>query len=411
MSTDLERLFRRGVAEVIVLEELRQKLQAGRPLRLKLGFDPSKPDLHLGHAVVLRKIRQFQDLGHQVVLIVGDWTAQIGDPSGRDTGRQMLSAEEVQENSQTYMDQFFLIVDRERTEVRWQSEWFGSFTLSDVFNLTSRFTLAQMMQHETFRKRYEEGRALSLMELLYPLFQGYDSVAVRADVEFGGTDQKFNILAGRELQLALGLPPQDVFLCPLLAGTDGQKMSKSYGNTVDLVTPPREMYGQIMSLADEVMMDYFELATEVPDTELADMRQALASGEAHPMELKKRLAREIVAWRYGRAAAEEAEAEFERVFQRKQVPSEIPSFVLAEPMPLDKVLSSLTHSTSSVSEARRLVLQGAVVVDGQVQTDPRVLIMPGDEMFFQVGKRRFFRVVPPIDWPSVLGKRPSRGPE
>jgi len=389
MPGDFEQLFRRGVAEVIVLEELRQRLRSGRPLRLKLGFDPSKPDLHIGHAVVLRKIRQFQDLGHQVVLIVGDWTAQIGDPSGRDVSRQMLSAEEVQENAQTYMDQFFLLVDRERTEVRWQSEWFKAFTLADVYNLTSRFTLAQMLQHETFRKRYEEGRALSLMELLYPLLQGYDSVAVQADVEFGGTDQKFNILAGRELQIALGLPPQDVFLCPLLAGTDGRKMSKSFGNTVDLVTPPREMYGQIMSLADEFMMDYFELVTDVPDAEMGAMRQALAAGEAHPMELKKRLAHEIVAWLHGAPAAEEAQAEFERVFQQRQVPSEVPIFRFEGEMPWVSLLEQ-SGTASSRREARRLFQQNAVVIDGNVITDPNA---PARSGLLQVGKRRFRQVV------------------
>ena len=389
MMHDLDRLLRRGVAEIIVEEELRGKLAAGRPLRLKLGFDPSKPDLHVGHAVVLRKIRQFQDLGHQVVLIVGDWTAQIGDPSGRDTSRQMLTAEEVRENAQTYMEQFFLIVDRERTEVRWQSEWFGSFTLADVFRLTSRFTLAQMMQHETFRKRYEEGRALSLMELLYPLLQAYDSVAIQADVEFGGTDQKFNILAGRELQLSLGLPPQDVFLCPLLIGTDGRKMSKSYGNTIDLTTPPNDMYGRIMSIADAVMMDYFELLTDIPDSELEGMREALARGEAHPMELKKRLAWEIVAWLHGAAAAEGAQDEFERVFQKRQAPSEVPVFRLKEDIPWVELLVQAGLSPSK-GEARRLIRQRAVVLDGQAVLNASAPAACG---LLQVGKRRFLRIV------------------
>lgn len=388
MAPDLDRLLRRGVAEIIVEEELRAKLATGRPLRLKLGFDPSKPDLHVGHAVVLRKIRQFQDLGHQVVLIVGDWTAQIGDPSGRDVSRQMLTPEQVRENAQTYMDQFFLIVDRERTEVRWQTEWFGSFTLADVFRLTSRFTLAQMMQHETFRKRYEEGRALSLMELLYPLLQAYDSVAVQADVEFGGTDQKFNILAGRELQLSLGLPPQDVFLCPLLIGTDGRKMSKSYGNTIDLTTPPNDMYGRIMSIADAVMMDYFELLTDVPDAELEAMREALARGEAHPMELKKRLAREIVAWLHGAAAAEAAQAEFERVFQKRQAPSEVPVLRLTRETPWAELLVQAGLAPSK-GEARRLIRQRAVVLDGRTILDAGA---PAEAGLLQVGKRRFLRI-------------------
>lgn len=393
-----EYLLTRGVAEVIVREELLQKLASGRTLRLKLGFDPSKPDLHVGHAVVLRKIRQFQDLGHQVVLIVGDWTAQIGDPSGRDTSRQMLTPEEVQANAQTYMEQFFLIVDPQRTEVRWQSEWFGRFTLADVFRLTSRFTLAQMMQHETFRKRYEEGRHLSLMELLYPLLQAYDSVAIQADVEFGGTDQKFNILAGRELQQSLGLPPQDVFLCPLLIGTDGRKMSKSFGNTIDLTTPPGEMYGRVMRIDDAVMMDYYELLTDVPDSELAEMRRALTSGESHPMELKKRLARILVAWLHSEEEAARAEAEFERVFQQRQAPEEVPTFVLEREMPLAAILSRLAGAVPSTGEARRLIQQGAVELDGKRLADPRLVLGPADlppeGSLLRVGKRRFFRLRP-----------------
>jgi len=393
MENDFEKLFTRGVAEVIVREELLQKLRSGRQLRLKLGFDPSKPDLHVGHAVVLRKIRRFQDLGHQVVLIVGDWTAQIGDPSGRDESRHMLTPEEVQENAQTYMEQFFIIVDQEHTEVRWQSEWFDRFTLADVYNLTSRFTLAQMMQHETFRNRYDEGRPLSLMELLYPVLQAYDSVAVEADVEFGGTDQKFNILTGRELQAALGLSPQDVFLCPLLAGTDGRKMSKSFGNTIDLTMPPEEMYGRLMSIDDQAMLDYFDLATEIPERELAAMRQALAAGEAHPMELKKRMGREIVTMFHGENAAREAEAEFERVFQKGQTPSEIPLWAIREPTPLDRLLRD-SNTVPSASQARRLILQGAVSIDGDVVTDPKVAIepRPGKAYLIRVGKRRFLQV-------------------
>ncbi len=395
---DWEYLLTRGVAEVIVREELLEKLRSGRTLRLKLGFDPSKPDLHVGHAVVLRKLRQFQDLGHQVVLIVGDWTAQIGDPSGRDTSRQMLTPEEVQANARTYIEQFSLIVDPQRTEVRRQSEWFGHFTLADVFRLTSRFTLAQMMQHETFRKRYEEGRHLSLMELMYPLLQAYDSVAIQADVEFGGTDQKFNILAGRELQQSLGFPPQDVFLCPLLIGTDGRKMSKSFGNTIDLTTPPVEMYGRVMRIDDAVMMDYYELLTDLPDEELAAVRQALASGEAHPMELKKRLARILVTWLHGDEAAGRAEAEFERVFQQRQAPEGVPSFLLDREMPLAAILSTLANVAPSTSEARRLIRQGAVELEGQRITDPYVKVGPTDlppqGALIRVGKRRFIRLRP-----------------
>lgn len=391
MTKPFDQLLDRGVAEVIVREEMVRKLQSGRKLRLKLGFDPSKPNLHVGHAVVLRKIRQFQDLGHQVVLIVGDWTAQIGDPSGRDESRHMLTPEEVQENAQTYMAQFFIIVDRQQTEVRWQSEWFADFDLADVFSLTSRFTLAQMMQHETFRKRYEEGRPLSLMELLYPLLQAYDSVAVEADVEFGGTDQKFNILAGRELQQSLGMSPQEVVLCPLLPGTDGRKMSKSFGNTIDLTTPPVEAYGRVMSLADDQMIPYFENVTDVPEEELARMHRALATGEAHPMELKKRLAREIVAQFHGAEAAQEAEAEFERVFQERELPSDMPTFPIAEEMLVVDVLND-AGLVPSKSQARRLIQQGAIAVDEERVTDIFATVPPVDGLIIRVGKRRFLEL-------------------
>ncbi|MBN1483522.1 MAG: tyrosine--tRNA ligase [Chloroflexia bacterium] len=398
MNANFEHLLGRGVAEVIVLEEMRQKLRAGRPLRLKLGFDPSKPDLHIGHAVILRKIRQFQDLGHQVILIVGDWTAQIGDPSGRDESRHMLSAEEVRANAQTYIEQFSLIVDSQRTEVRWQSEWFGEFSLEDVFQLTSRFTLAQMMQHETFRRRYEEGLPLSLMELLYPLLQAYDSVAIRADVEFGGTDQKFNILAGRELQSSLGLEPQQVLLAPLLLGTDGRKMSKSFGNTIDLTAPAKDMYGKVMSLADEVMMDYFFNVTDVPTEELGEMQRAWEHDETHPMELKKRLAREIVGQFYDAQATAEAEAEFERVFQEGRAPSEMTRYDLVK----ETALVDLLHQSGlapSKSQARRLIQQGAVKLDGERLDDPMSSLSPGDIPaeggLLQVGKRRFLQLRSP----------------
>jgi tyrosyl-tRNA synthetase len=395
MHPDFEHLLTRGVDEVIVHQELLEKLQAGRQLRLKLGFDPSKPDLHVGHAVILRKIRQFQDLGHQVVLIVGDWTAQIGDPSGRDESRQMLTAEEVKANAQTYIEQFSLIVDPGRTEVRWQSEWFGGFTLADVFHLTSRFTMAQMMQHETFRSRYEAGRPLSLMELLYPLLQAYDSVAIQADVEFGGTDQKFNILAGRELQSSLGMEPQQVLLCPLLIGTDGRKMSKSFANTIDLTTPPIDMYGRVMSVADDVMMDYFDFVTDVPDQELRQMGQSLDAGQAHPMELKKRLAREIVTQFHGAAAADQGQAEFEQVFQQRQLPSDMPTFALGEEAPLVDILNQ-AGLVPSKSQARRLIQQGAVKLEGEPISDTFFCLspehLPAEGLVVQVGKRRFLHL-------------------
>jgi len=391
----IERIFDRTVAEVIVREELEEKLRSGRKLRLKLGLDPSKPNLHIGHAIALRKLRQFQELGHQVVLIVGDWTAQIGDPSGRDESRAMLSAEEVRRNAETYMQQFFIVVDRSRTEVRWQSEWFPKFSLVDVFNLTSRFTLAQLMAHETFRLRWEQGRPLTLMELMYPLLQAYDSVAIQADVEFGGTDQKFNNLAGRELQASLGLPPQDVFLVPLLPGTDGRKMSKSFGNTIDLTDPPDQMYGKAMSISDDILDEYLTLVSEIPDDELEKIRHALTQGTVNPRDVKMRLAHDIVRQFYGKAAAREAEAEFIRIFQQRQLPSRMPSYEWVpwgEPKSITELLKD-AGLVSSASAARAVILQGGVRVDDEEVKDIHLIVEPREGMVIQKGKRKFVRVV------------------
>lgn len=390
-NLSLDFILKRGVAEIIVEENFRRRLAAGKPLRLKMGFDPSKPDLHIGHAVGLRKLRQLQELGHTVVLIVGDWTAQIGDPSGRDESRVMLTPDEVQANAKTYMDQFFTIVDRARTEVRWQSEWFGKFTLADVFNLTSRFTFADMMEHETFDKRVKEGKPLSLMELMYPLLQAYDSIAIDADVEFGGTDQKFNILAGRQLQERLGKTPQEVFLVPLLVGTDGRKMSKSFGNTIDLKADPNDMYGKVMSLVDEVIIEYFRCVTDVPDAELVEMERALATHSVNPRDLKMRLAREIVTQFHGAEAARAAEAEFVRVFQQRELPSEMPTFTLTSAMPIIDLLVT-AGLASSRSEARRLVQQGGVRWNDTTIDQVDAVILP-QEAVLRVGRRKFLRLV------------------
>ena len=388
----LERIFDRTVAEVIVREELEEKLSSGRPLRLKLGLDPSKPNLHIGHAIGLRKMRQFQELGHQVVLIVGDWTAQIGDPSGRDESRAMLSPEEVQRNAETYMQQFFIVVDRARTEIRWQSEWFGNFTLADVFNLTSRFTMGQMMAHETFRKRWEEGKPLTLMELMYPTLQAYDSVAIEADVEFGGMDQKFNILAGRDLQSSLGLPPQDVFLVPLLPGTDGRKMSKSFENTIDLTDPPEQMYGKAMSISDGMLDEYLALVSTIPDAELQEIRHALAGATVNPRDIKMRLARDTVCQFHGEKAAGEAEAEFVRVFQKRRLPSEMPVYHPPSSTMLITDLLQDAGLTSSASAARRVISQGGVRIDGEKVEDFGPIDLT-DGMIIRVGKRKFLKIV------------------
>jgi tyrosyl-tRNA synthetase len=393
---DLKLLLRRGVSEVIVESELLKLLESGKPLRLKQGFDPSCPDIHLGHVVGLRKLSQFQKLGHRVVLIVGDWTAQIGDPSGVSATRSMLSAEEVQANAKTYMDQFFKVVDKDKTEVRWQSEWFGKFGLEDVIKLTSKFTVAQFLAREDFANRYSTGRPIAITELLYPLLQAYDSVAIKADVEFGGTDQKFNCLVGRELQQMMGQRPQQVFLVPLLIGTDGsQKMSKSLGNYVGVDEPANEIYGKVMSIPDSLIIDYLELVTDVPDKEIADFKEQMTNQSINPMVIKKRLAHEIVTQFHGKPAAREAEEHFTKVFQRGEIPAEV--------VPLkssagnkNTLTAELTEAglTKSRSEARRLLSQGAIEIDGKTVTEDLEIAQIKKGSIIKVGKRRFAQIAP-----------------
>jgi tyrosyl-tRNA synthetase len=391
---DLKWLLRRGVAEVIVESELLKLLESGKPLRLKQGFDPSCPDIHLGHVVGLRKLSQFQQLGHRVVLIVGDWTAQIGDPSGVSATRTMLSAEEVQANAQTYMDQFFKVVDKDKTEVRWQSEWFGKFGLEDVIKLTSKFTVAQFLAREDFAKRYSTGRPIAITELLYPLLQAYDSVAIKADVEFGGTDQKFNCLVGRELQQMRGQRPQQVFLVPLLIGTDGsQKMSKSLGNYIGVDEPANEIYGKAMSIPDDLIIDYLELVTDVPDEEIAEFKVQMTNQSINPMVIKKRLAQEIVTQFHGAPAACEAEEHFAKVFQRREMPEEV---VLLKTSVRHKstLTVELTEAglTRSRSEARRLLAQGAIEIDGKTITEDLEIAQIKKGSIIKVGKRRFAQI-------------------
>ncbi|MBI4303080.1 MAG: tyrosine--tRNA ligase [Chloroflexi bacterium] len=396
-TTDINYILRRGVAEVIVREELEQLLRSGKKLRLKEGFDPSSPDIHLGHMVALRKLRQLQELGHQVVLIVADWTAQIGDPSGASITRPMLTREQVLANAQTYMEQFFKIVDKEKTEVRWQSEWYDKFTLGDIIKLASKFTIAQLMAREDFSARYSAGRPITMAEMLYPLLQAYDSVAVKADVEFGGTDQKFNLLVGRELQTMVGQPPQQLFLVPLLVGTDGvQKMSKSLGNYIGVAEPPNEIYGKVMSISDNLIMLYFELLTDVPDEELKEFSEALKNGTVNPMVLKKRLARELVTQLYDPKAAAEAEEHFTRVFQKREVPDAMPTVsILSTEKPDIRRLLVSNGLVGSISEATRLIKQGAVKIDNNKIADFNPEIDDGSVI--QVGKRAWIKikVVPP----------------
>jgi tyrosyl-tRNA synthetase len=388
---NLDELLTRGVAEVIVEADLRRRLEAGDKLRLKQGFDPSRPDMHIGHAVGLRKLRKFQELGHQVVLIVGDWTAQIGDPSGRDETRPRLTAAQVQENARTFMEQFFRIVDRSRTEVRWQSEWFGGFSFEHALNLAGRFTLAQMLAHETFRKRYDEGAPLTILELMYPMLQAYDSVAINADVEFGGTDQKFNNLAGRELMSQMEMQPQHVLLVPLIPGTDGRKMGKSFDNTIDILLSPTEMYGKVMSMSDEMLPLYFEVLSDVSTPELAEIRQSLAAGSANPRDLKMRLARDVVGQFHSPAEATGAEAAFIRQFQRRELPEDMPEHHLEAPTGIIDLMVT-TGLASSKGEARRLIDGGGVRVAGEKVSGYDVTFEPGTDVVVQVGRRKFVRV-------------------
>jgi tyrosyl-tRNA synthetase len=390
-SPDLKWLLKRAVAETIVESELIKLLESGKPLRLKQGFDPSCPDIHLGHVVGLRKLRQFQELGHRVILIVGDWTAQIGDPSGQAATRSMLSAEEVRANAETYMKQFFKVVDKDKTEVRWQSEWFSKFGLDDVIKLTSKFTVAQFLAREDFGKRYSSGRPIAITELLYPLLQAYDSVAIEADVEFGGTDQKFNCLVGRELQQMMKQRPQQVFLVPLLIGTDGsQKMSKSLGNYIGVAEPPNEIYGKIMSIPDSLIIDYLELVSDVPDEEVAEFRGRMANQSINPMVVKKRLAYEVVTQFYSAQAACEAEDYFTKVFQKGEAPEEVVK--LSTAIGLRATLTvELTKAglTKSRSEARRLLAQGAIEKNGQIITEDIDMSKEPPGQIIKVGKRRF----------------------
>jgi tyrosyl-tRNA synthetase len=367
LKAEISYLLKRGVAEIIVEDEMAQLLRAGKKLRLKEGFDPSFPDIHLGHMVALRKLRQFQERGHQIVLIVADWTAQIGDPSGMSVTRPMLTMEQVKANAETYMQQFFKVVDKEKTEIRWQSEWFGKFDLSDIIKLTSKFTVAQFLARDDFNARYKAEKPIALTELLYPLLQAYDSVAIEADVEFGGTDQKFNFLVGRELQSMMGQRPQQCFMVPLLVGTDGShKMSKSLGNYIGVAEPPEQIYGKVMSVPDDLVLNYFELLTDVPDDELGEFREGLKQQKVNPMMLKKRLAREIITQLYDGKAAGEAEAHFERTVQNKEMPDEIKEYHvnLRAGIGLRDVLVE-TQLVKSRSEADRLIEQGAVSVDGK----------------------------------------------
>jgi tyrosyl-tRNA synthetase len=391
------KILHRGVAEIVPAEDLRAKLQqslaTGRPLRVKLGLDPTAPDIHLGHTVVLQKLRQFQDLGHQVIIIIGDFTGKIGDPTGKTETRRQLTEAEVQANAATYKEQIFKILLPDRTEVTFNSRWLGRLTFAGVIELAAKTTVARMLEREDFSRRYQENRPISVHEFFYPLMQGYDSVALEADVELGGTDQKFNLLMGRQLQREYGQEPQVAMMMPILPGLDGvQKMSKSLGNYIGVSEAPAEMYGKTMSLPDELMLTYFELVTAVPLEELEAIREGLAAGSLHPRDTKMRLAREIVTLYHGAAAARAAEREFRQVFQQGDLPEEMPEVRINAArvwLPRLMVQANLAPSTS---EARRLISQGAVKLDGERLADPDVEIGIRDGAVIQAGKRKFARL-------------------
>ncbi|MFN3337472.1 MAG: tyrosine--tRNA ligase [Thermomicrobium sp.] len=392
----VDRLLTRGTVDVVVRERLRARLLGDRPLRVKLGVDPTRPDIHLGHYVCFRKLREFQALGHQVVVIIGDWTARIGDPSGRSAQRPMLTAEEVAANAQTYLDQFFKVVDVSRAEIVWQSTWFGTFTLEDVIRLASKYTVAKLLTREDFARRYEQGSPISITELLYPLLQAYDSVAIQADVEIGGTDQLFNLLVGRDIMREYGLEPQDVLTVPLLVGTDGTlKMSKSYGNYIAVNEPPEQMFGKIMSIPDHVLGDYLRLLTDLPDEEIDEMLTRMAAGTLNPRDVKEHLATIIVRDLHSAEAAARARDYFHRVHRLRELPEELPEILVpARARVIDYIVRAGFARTNN--EARRLVLQGGVRLDGQRIDDPEAVLDLHEPIVLQVGKRRFARLLPTL---------------
>ena len=394
---ETEDVLKRGVEEIIIEKEFVEKLDSGKSLRLKMGFDPSAPDIHLGHAVGLRKLRQLQELGHKVVLIVGDWTAQIGDPSGRSQTRNMLSAEEVNANAQTYLDQFFKIVDRDRTEIRLQSEWFGPFSLANVIELTSKFTVAQILARDDFAKRFNENQPIAITELLYHLLQAYDSVAIKSDVEFGGSDQRFNLLVGRELQQSEGMKPQQCFIMPLLPGTDGvQKMSKSLGNYIGIDEPANEIFGKVMSIPDSMIGHYYEWLTDVPTKEVSEIKQSLENDSADAMDLKKRVAKLLVSEYHGTDSAETAQTFFEKTIQGNELPDDIQEYNLKTDLSQKglRLSNILTNSgiTSSTGEARRLIEQGAIKLDNETVTSnlDSTQLTKG---VLRIGRRRYLRLI------------------
>ena len=392
------RLISHGVADLLPEDEFKKKLEksvaTNTPLIVKLGLDPTAPDIHLGHTVVLRKLKLFQDFGHKVIILIGDFTARIGDPTGKSVTRPPLTEEQVITNAKTYQEQIFKVLDPEKTEVRFNSEWLSKLDFADVLKLASKYTVARMLERDDFHKRYTEGRPISIHEFMYPLMQGYDSIALKADVEFGGTDQTFNLLMGRHLQGEEGMSEQTIITMPILEGLDGvQKMSKSLGNYIGISEAPSEMYGKAMSIPDELMMRYFMLVTDMSIEEQEQLSKDLESGAAHPRDVKMKLAHTIVRLYHGEEAANFGQNEFVRVFQKHAMPTDIPEYKVAiteEPVFVPQLLSG-AGLTASNGEARRSIKAGAFKIDGEKCNEEYVVLKDG--MVLQVGKRKFIKIV------------------
>lgn len=396
-------VIKRGIAEIVPEDELinkvKKSIETQKPLKVKLGLDPSAPDIHLGHTVVLQKMRQFQDLGHQVMIIIGDFTGRIGDPTGKSETRKQLTEEEVQKNARTYKEQIFKILDPEKTVMEFNSKWLAPLNFEEIIRLAANVTVARMLEREDFSNRYKKGQPISIHEFFYPLMQGYDSVALEADIELGGTDQKFNLLMGRTLQKEYGQEPQVAIMMPILEGLDGvQKMSKSLGNYIGITEPPSEIYGKTMSLADELMVRYFELVTPISLEELEKIKQGLREEKIHPRDLKMRLARELVAMCYDEETAQKAETEFKKVFQKRELPENMPEIKIKDleltngKIWLPKLLSS-AELVKSTSEGKRMIKQGAVKINDERVTDVDTEIEPSPGMILRVGKRRFAKII------------------
>jgi tyrosyl-tRNA synthetase len=398
MSFDVDHhlaVFKRGADELIVENELAAKLRRGKPLRIKEGFDPTRPDLHLGHTVQFNKLRQLQEIGHHIIFLIGDFTGLIGDPTGRNVTRPALSSEEIAVNAKTYTDQVFLILDREKTEVAFNSKWLSPLGADGMIRLAAKYTVARMLERDDFAKRYQGGQPIAIHEFLYPLAQGYDSVALRADVELGGTDQKFNLLVGRELQRHYGQEPQCILTLPLLEGLDGvNKMSKSLDNYVGITEPANEMFGKLMSISDDLMWRYYELVSFRSQDDIAALRRECEAGR-NPRDAKVALAQEIVARFHSKEAAERALSEFEARFRHGAMPEVMPSVTLPKANPDGFPIAQLAKAAgvvSSTSEALRLIQQGGLRVDGQVITDKSLVIPAGRTVVIQAGKRKFARI-------------------